>query len=126
MIQDSSIKCRFDRHFVRSVRTRKGLDLYMSTKLASLLEYCSDNWRVCPLPLKWDTLWKLLPNRQRHGTGWEPALPLILAAWYEASDTQKALRLREHLEWAENNGALDTVDRFLRDLPTSDWHYLDH
>src|ERR1039457_2230279 len=31
--------------------------------------------------LRWNTLWEMLPNRQRAGNGWEPGPPLILAAW---------------------------------------------
>ena len=40
-------------------------------------------WRICLRPDPWNKLWELLPDRKRVGNGWEPALPLILAAWYE-------------------------------------------
>lgn len=73
----------------------------MSTQLQSLIDYCSENERVCPMPSKWNDLWEMLPNRSRVGGGWEPALPLILAAWYDTPVMLKVLRLREHLEWAE-------------------------
>jgi hypothetical protein len=36
----------------------------------------------------------------------------------------KMIRLREHLEWAEKHGELDSVDKFLRALPETDWHHL--
>jgi len=46
----------------------------------SLIAYCRENSRVCPVPQRWNALWELLPDRKRVGGGWEPALPLILAA----------------------------------------------
>ncbi len=98
--------------------------LPMSTQLQTLLNYCSDNERVCPLPDKWKDLWTMLPNRSRQGSSWEPALPLILAAWYDTPAMLKMLRLREHLEWSQKYGALNAVDKFLRDLPETDWHHL--
>ncbi len=76
------------------------------------------------MPSKWNDLWEMLPNRSRVGGGWEPALPLILAAWYDTPVMLKVLRLREHLEWAEQHGSLDAVDKFLRDLPEMEWHHL--
>ena len=39
----------------------------------------------------------MLPNREPRGAGWEPPLPLILAAWWEASHSSKRARLKEHL-----------------------------
>ena len=96
----------------------------MSDQLKSLLDYCSENERVCPQPKKWNELWNMLPNRSRQGSGWEPALPLILAAWHDTPAMMKMIRLREHLEWAEKHGELDSVDKFLRALPETDWHHL--
>jgi hypothetical protein len=55
------------------------------TMLKELLEYVGSNNRVCPQPQKWDELWKLLPDRKRVGGGWDPPLPLILAAWWHTS-----------------------------------------
>lgn len=96
----------------------------MTTQLEKLISYCSENKRVCPLPDEWNRLWKMLPNRSRQGSGWEPALPLILAAWHDTPAMMKMIRLREHLEWAEKHGELDAVDKFLRFLPETDWHHL--
>lgn len=39
------------------------------------------NNRVCPQPVRWQELYEMLPDKKRIGNGWEPALPLILAAW---------------------------------------------
>ena len=38
----------------------------------------------------------MLPDRRREGSGWEPPLPLILAAWHTTSALSKMLRLEEH------------------------------
>ena len=65
----------------------------------------------------------MLPNRRRVGAGWEPALPLILAAWHDSPAMLKVLRLREHIEWAEQHGALDAIHEFLAALPEEKWHH---
>lgn len=79
--------------------------------------------RICPQPQRWNELWELLPNRERKGAGWTPPLPLILAAWWETSDTQKQERFYEHLIWAENHDALGAVLNFLKKLQNSNGHF---
>jgi hypothetical protein len=78
--------------------------------------------RVCPQPTLWNELWQLLPGRRQVGAGWEPSLPLILAAWHHTSDSEKRARLRLHLQWAANHGVLDVVAAFLQTLKSQDWH----
>ena len=75
------------------------------------------------MPRHWHKLWKMLPNREPRGAGWEPPLPLILAAWWEASDSSKRARLKSHLEWANSNGVLGDAADFLLALSDEDWHY---
>src|SRR5688572_15150851 len=96
----------------------------MNDSAESLIAYCRENSRVCPLPQQWNELWELLPERRRVGGGWEPPLPLILAAWHETPAMLKMLRLAEHVEWAAKHSALDSVSRFLRDLKEADWFHL--
>lgn len=91
---------------------------------AELIAYCPTNDRVCPMPTKWNELYQLLRDTRRVGNGWEPALPLILGAWHYASDSEKMLRLGEHITWADDHGVLEVVDSFLRALDESDWHHL--
>jgi hypothetical protein len=81
------------------------------------------NGRVCPLPMKWNELYELLPVKKRIGNGWEPSLPLILAAWQDTPIISKKLRLKEHLEWAANHGCLDIVYNFLLKLREEDWFH---
>jgi hypothetical protein len=96
----------------------------MTNSIKSLVAYCRENKRVCPMPSLWNELWKMLPNRTRVGNGWQPALPLILAAWHDTPALLKTLRLTEHIEWAAQHGALEMVARFLRELREEDWHHV--
>jgi hypothetical protein len=91
--------------------------------LEQLLAYCSNNSRVCPQPQRWNELYQMLPDTRRKGAGFEPALPLILAAWWEATNSQKKERLKDHIQWASEHGALSKVDDFLRSLPEGEWHH---
>jgi len=96
----------------------------MNETAKSLIAYCSENGRVCPLPEKWNQLWEKLPNRARKGAGWEPPLPLILGAWNYSSGLEKMHRLSEHIEWVEKHGNLSEVEVFLRNLSENEWHHL--
>ena len=96
----------------------------MTGSLEQLLSYCRENGRVCPVPTRWNELFQMLPETRRKGVGWEPSLPLILAAWWESSDDDKQERLGEHIRWAHDRGALAKVADFLRSLPESDWHHV--
>ena len=93
-------------------------------QLSQALAVASQAGRVCPRPGHWNRLYQLLPNIRRDGYGFIPPAPLILAAWSETSDEDKQYRLREHIEWAEKNGALETVCAFLEGLPESEWHHV--
>lgn len=95
----------------------------MEQLLLDLLEFVSEEGRVCPKPRKWDALWKMLPGRKRAGGGWNPPLPLILAAWWDTTDWQKRDRLAEHIRYAYAEGVLKEVDDFLRHLARTDWLY---
>ena len=89
----------------------------MATLEEALAEIQKNN-RVCPQPQKWQQLYEMLPQKQRKGAGWEPGLPLILAAWWDAPELAKMLRLREHIEWSAAHGCLDEVFNFLIWLST--------
>ena len=91
---------------------------------AELVRYCRENGRVCPMPSQWNVLWEMLPNRTREGASWKPAPPLILAAWHDTPALLKMLRLKEHIDWADQHGVLDDVDKFLRSLPESEWAHI--
>ena len=81
--------------------------------------------RVCPVPMKWQELYRMLPGKIQNADGsWTPSLPLILAAWWDTSDQEKALRFTSHLEWANNNNTLGKVMEYLACLDEKDWHHL--
>lgn len=93
--------------------------------LESLLEYCKSEDRVCPMPLKWNELFRLLKNKkQKSNGGWKPAVPLILAAWYDTPGIMKMIRLKEHLEWAKKENQMEEVSLFLRSLKEEDWLHI--
>ena len=73
----------------------------------------------------WEQLWEMLPNRERDDTGgWQPALPLILAAGHDTPAMLKMSRLEEHINWAAQHGALESVASFLRELREEDWFHV--
>ena len=91
-----------------------------STRLNDLILYCSSNKRVCPIPQKWNELWRQLTKDKDKS---ELAVPLILAAWNEASDEEKAERLKEHLLYSEKVGMLDKTEAFLYRLNETHWYH---
>jgi len=86
-------------------------------QLAKLLSYAQTEGRICPQPQPWNELWDMLPDKERVGQGWRPSLPFILGAWHHTSANEKMLRLHEHIEYATSKKMLDSVERFLRNLP---------
>ena len=77
---------------------------------------------MVPMPRQWSRLYELLNNkRQKPSGGWEPPLPLILAAWHHAMPIEKQLRFKEHLEWARQHDQLAQIGEFLRALPEDQW-----
>jgi hypothetical protein len=92
--------------------------------LEETLAEAKKNQRVCPQPQRWQELYDLLPDKQRKGLGWEPALPLILGAWWDTPALHKMMRLKEHIEWAASHDCLDEVHQFLCTLCESDWQHI--
>ncbi len=92
--------------------------------LEKVMAETQKNDRVCPLPQKWNELYELLPNKRRKANGWEPPLPLILAAWWDTPAMLKIFRFREHIEWASEQGGLDVVYKFLVNLKEEEWYHI--
>lgn len=88
-----------------------------------VLKEASRDGRICPQPPKWNELWEMLPNKNRKGAGWEPALPLILAAWHDTPHLSKIIRFQEHIRWADAHGALQEIYDYLISLKHEDWYY---
>jgi hypothetical protein len=96
----------------------------MSESFETLIAYCRENSRICPMPQVWNAIYELLPGRQSVDGRWEPALPLILAAWHNTSAMSKMLRFEEHIRWAAAHNALDSIAIFIRNLDENDWLHL--
>jgi len=92
-----------------------------SEKLENLLLFIRSENRICPMPREWNKLWEILPNKERVGAGWNPPLPLILAAWHKTTHLEKIERLRTHIQYAADHSVLDEVDTFLRSLSPNQW-----
>jgi len=68
----------------------------------------------------------MLPSKRRLASGgWEPPLPLILAAWHKTTPLEKRLRFREHVQWAADHGQLGLLGKYLRALREEDWYHLE-
>lgn len=94
----------------------------MAESLESLWAYCNAENRLVPMPPHWNDLFGMLKNKhQKPSGGWEPPLPLILGAWHNSMPIEKQMRLKEHLQWAQDKGQLEEVGRFLRSLSESQW-----
>jgi hypothetical protein len=88
-----------------------------------LLDYCKSKKRICPMPMYWNRLYSMLPNKKFDGTNWQPASPLILAAWDNSSVDDKRHRLQEHILWADDHDAIFVIDGYLRGLSNDQWYY---
>ena len=98
----------------------------MEDRLKSLIEYVQSDGRVCPMPTFWNDMWNMLPDRrQKANGGWDPSLPLILAAWHDTTAEEKRNRLKLHIEYAAKKGILDKIDTFLKELKPDQWAYGD-
>jgi hypothetical protein len=84
------------------------------------LVLATQNERVCPRPIHWVKLYRLLPGRRETPQGWEPPPPL-LESGTNAPALLKILRLKEHIRWAAQHGALAAVHQFLEQLREEDW-----
>jgi hypothetical protein len=50
-------------------------------------------------------------------------LPLILGAWWESSNLDKANRLVELLNWADKNGVSNVAWAYIMALKEVEWHH---
>ena len=64
----------------------------------------------------------MLPDKKQEEQGWDPPLPMILAAW-STPKLFKRLRLEEDIRYAEQHGMLDQVDAHLHGLKPEQWFY---
>ena len=95
----------------------------MKSQLKDLLEFCRKNGRVCPHPVEWDRLWRILRDRRPKQSRWNPPRPLILATWWETTIPEKRECLKQHIRWAYEHEIFDTVNSFIRALSEDQWFH---
>jgi len=84
----------------------------------NLIKYCSDNNRVCPVPIKWQEVVDILKIEVG-----DPLTPLILGGW-ESSDEEKKDRLNKQIEHAaKNEKVYDELRKFILGLKDNEWYY---
>ena len=91
--------------------------------MSDLLAYVQAEQRVCPKQEQWRQLWEMLPGRIMAGAGCYPEPGLIYQHWLSTSDEEKRQRLAYHIRFAEEHGALEKVEVYLRGLKAKDWLY---
>lgn len=96
-----------------------------SYTLESLIIYSNANERICPKPMVWQGLYDRLKGTERVGAGWEPPLPLILAAWSDSSHNEKKMRFIKHLEWADKQNQIKEIAEYIYRLKEKDWLHED-
>lgn len=100
------------------------------------LEFINKKGIVCPLPKKWNDLYKLmlktaLPTESKGLVTSEIfkkfnlAPPLILGSWWSAPDDEKRLRFEEQITWAKERGILGVIEKFIQELSEKDFYYFD-
>lgn len=82
------------------------------------------NNRVCPRPARWDELSKLLPARRTVRGNQQPPAPATGAAWAATPSLTKRLCFREQIEWAEREGALETIMTFMQSMSEDEWLHM--
>lgn len=82
------------------------------------------NNRVCPRPERWLQLAELLPPRKTMRGMQPPPVPITGPAWSVTPPLTKRLCFREHIEWAERQGVLESVMAFMQALPEEDWLHM--
>jgi hypothetical protein len=88
----------------------------------TLWQYCTENNRA--IPRDWNKFYNLLKNKkQKPSGGWEPSLPLILAAWDITMPIEKQLRFKEHVQWAIDNQQHEEAGNYLRKLNEEEWYH---
>jgi hypothetical protein len=88
------------------------------SELEELLQFCRADGRVCPTPQRWAELFEKITRSAGRS---DIPKPLILAAWWHTSDSEKRERLALQLRCIREAGALMEISRFLTSLRHEEW-----
>ncbi|HYD77917.1 hypothetical protein [Ramlibacter sp.] len=91
--------------------------------LEIVMQLVRRNNRACPLPEPWAAFHTVLPPRLAGGQRIPAPAPIDGPAWAASSAMQKRLRLRDQIEWAQRQGALQAVFEFLSGLGEGEWEH---
>ena len=90
--------------------------------LEEFINEVAKNNRVCPNPNMWNLLHTLVIESDFNNHT-PPNLPLILGAWWDTSDLDKAERLKELIDWCYLTNVSDIAWTFIKSLDESEWHH---
>ncbi len=91
-------------------------------KLDDVISFVQAERRVCPEPVCWDKLWRMLPGRTRAGKDRNPQEhPPV--AWRNTSNENKREVLVIQLKYAAKHGVLEKVKEYLKSLNKDQWTY---
>lgn len=94
----------------------------MKNEIEELKLFLTSEKRVCPIPIKWRDLTRIIFEK---GERAPPSLtPLILNGW-SASDLRKRERLLAQIDFVSTNKKekFEEVNLFLKNLKQEDWLY---
>ncbi len=77
------------------------------------------NDRICPKPQQWNHVWEIIKSKTEE----KISMPLILAAWWGTSDSEKMERFEYHLDVAKKLNVLTEVKLYLHSMNENDWHH---
>ena len=89
-------------------------------ELKVYISECNGKGRICPMPMKWNDLYKFIKIK----TGKDDVVkPLILTGWYETPLLAKIACFQQQLEYAYDNGILENVKTYLGRLTEEQWYH---
>ena len=88
------------------------------SELEELLEFCRIDGRVCPTPQRWAEVFEKIASSAGRS---EIPPPLILAAWWHTSDSEKRERLALQLRCISDAGVLREIASFQTSLRHDEW-----
>jgi hypothetical protein len=124
---DECLKSKFptsstilDRKHWASIAKDEGNKLHKPSIDDFMYEITKNN-RVCPNPSLWNDLHTVVVEAN-FNENTPPNLPLILGAWGDC-DFEKAVRLRELINWCYLAEVADIAWAFIKSLKENEWHY---
>ena len=98
-----------------------------------IINFLKENKIVCPLPNKWNELWKLMIRdvHPKDSKGlvavqirekFNLPLPCVLHGWY-VSDEKKKERFKEHIAWAKKHEILPLLENYITKLEKNHFLY---